>query len=113
MANKLKEFLFPSKEKEEFDSTTVVIKKNDIKKDNKQNSAYVSAQPIIYTPKVFSQVEEIANDLLNNISVIVDLTSCELSEAKRICDFLNGVSYSINGKVSKVAKLVYLFAPKE
>lgn len=111
MANKLKDFLFPNKEKEEFDSTTVVINKKDLKTDNK-NFNTVSNQPIIYTPKIFSQVEEIANDLLANKSVIVDLTVCELTEAKRICDFLNGVSYSINGKVSKVAKLVYLFSPR-
>lgn len=112
MANKLKEFLFPSKEKEEFDSTTVVINKKDIKNDSKSYSAQPNSQPIIYTPKIFSQVEEIANDLLANKSVIVDLTACDLAEAKRICDFLNGVSYSINGKVSKVAKLVYLFSPR-
>ena len=70
------------------------------------------SRPNIVTPKVFAQVEEVANQLLMGRSVIVDLTSTEINEAKRICDFLNGVSYAINGKVEKIAKLVYLFSPK-
>lgn len=69
--------------------------------------------PSIITPKIFNQVEGIANTILSGTSVIVDLTSTELSQAKRICDFLNGVTYAINGKVEKIAKLVYLFAPNK
>ena len=34
-----------------------------------------------------------------------------LEEAKRICDFLNGVTFALNGKVEKIAKLVYMFTP--
>ena len=44
-------------------------------------------------------------------SVIVDLTNTDLTIAKRICDFLNGVCYSLGGNVKKIAKLVYLFSP--
>ena len=68
-------------------------------------------RPNIVTPKTFSQVEEISNHLLDGVSVIVDLTSTEISEAKRICDFLNGVTFALNGKVEKIAKLVYMFTP--
>ena len=70
-------------------------------------------QTNIITPTQFSQVEEISNELMAGKSVIVDLTSCEINEAKRICDFLNGVSYALNGNVKKVAKLVYLFTRKD
>lgn len=72
-----------------------------------------SNSPSIITPKVFTQVEGIANTILSGTSVIVDLTNTELSQAKRICDFLNGVTFAINGKVEKIAKLVYLFAPNK
>ncbi|MDY2888863.1 MAG: cell division protein SepF [Candidatus Caccosoma sp.] len=110
MGNKLKDFLFPSKEKNELDSTTIIVKENNKVTNNTKNIGVNS--PNIITPKVFSQVEEIANELLNGRSVIVDLTDTEINEAKRICDFLNGVTFAINGKVEKVAKLVYLFSPK-
>lgn len=109
MGNKLKDFLFPIKEKNELDSTTIIVKEKNTNENNKNIGV---ASPNIITPKVFSQVEEIANEMLNGRSVIVDLTDTELTEAKRICDFLNGVTFAINGKVEKVAKLVYLFSPK-
>lgn len=72
-----------------------------------------NGQTNIITPTMFSQVEQISNELIKGKSVIVDLTSCPIDEAKRICDFLNGVCYALNGKVKKVAKLVYLFTPSE
>lgn len=112
MSNKFKNFLFPSKENNQLDSTTVVIKKDEINNNNEKKQNF-SSKPNIFTPKVFSQVEEIAEELLKNKSVIVDLTSTELLEAKRICDFLNGVSFALNGSVEKIAKLVYLFTPKQ
>lgn len=115
MANKLKDFLFPSKDPNEFESTTVVIKKEELgnmeNTNNKTINKKSDGSPNIFTPTVFAQVEVIANELLAGKSVIVDLTSTELAQAKRICDFLNGVTYALNGKVNKIAKLVYLFAP--
>ena len=71
----------------------------------------MTSRPNIVTPKQFAQVEEVAIQLLDGRSVIVDLTTTEVSEAKRICDFLNGVTFALNGKVEKIAKLVYMFTP--
>ena len=107
MANKIKEFLFPEKNKEDFETSTIVVNANKVVE--KEKNVSVNKQPNIFNPIMFSQVEEIANELINGNSVIVDLTSTNLEEAKRICDFLNGVSYSLNGSVQKIAKLVYLF----
>ncbi len=110
MGKKLKDFLFPARGKDELDSTTIVVKKEEL---NDTNTPIMNnTSPNILTPKVFSQVEGVANELLSGRSVIVDLTETELTEAKRICDFLNGVTFALNGKVDKVAKLVYLFSPK-
>lgn len=67
-------------------------------------------KPLIITPKEYCQVEEITNHLLKGQSVIVDLTATDVEIAKRICDFLNGVIFVVEGKVEKVAKLVYLFS---
>lgn len=112
MANRLKDFLFQSKDNNELDSTTIVLNKQSEQTSNvKVNNQINKNSTQIITPKVFSQVESIANQILNGQSVIVDLTSTEISEAKRICDFLNGVTFAINGKVEKIARLVYLFAP--
>lgn len=109
MANKLKDFLFPAKNKNELETTTVIVKKEEI--INPQPTKVMTSRPNIVTPKMFAQVEEVAIQLLDGRSVIVDLTTTEVSEAKRICDFLNGVTFALNGKVEKIAKLVYMFTP--
>ena len=109
MANKLKDFLFPAKNKNELETTTVIVKKEEI--INPQPTIVMTSRPNIVTPKQFAQVEEVAIQLLDGRSVIVDLTTTEVSEAKRICDFLNGVTFALNGKVEKIAKLVYMFTP--
>ena len=75
---------------------------------NKSNN---SSKNII-TPKAFAEVESIANDILAGNSIIVDLTGTDIAEAKRICDFLNGVTFAIGGSVEKIVRLVYLFNPK-
>ena len=112
MANKLKDFLFQNKDSNDLESTTIVIKKDDkLLSNQKTNNSVTKPSTQIITPKIFSQVESIANQIINGSSVIVDLTSTDIAEAKRICDFLNGVTFAINGKVEKIARLVYLFAP--
>lgn len=121
MANKLKEFLFPNKERKDYDTTTIevepqmtekeVVSKPTVTTFNAQ-TATNSNSPAILTPKSFAEVETVAIELLDRKSVIVDLTETDIDEARRICDFLNGVTYAINGSVQKVAKLVYLFVPQ-
>lgn len=121
MANKLKEFLFPSKERKEYDTTTVevnakmeeneAVSKPMVTSFNAQTAVNANS-PAILTPKSFAEVETVAIELLDRKSVIVDLTETDIDEARRICDFLNGVTYAINGSVQKVAKLVYLFVPQ-
>ena len=109
MANKLKNFLFPSKDEDEFNTTTIQIDKDTIKDSGDSNNANTT----IFNPIEFKDCENIANELLNRKSVIVDLTNTNIQEAKRICDFLNGVTYAVNGSVKKIAKLVYLFNPNK
>ena len=65
MGSKLKNFLFPSKEKNEFDSTTIVITKEEVKKMNNKTTTNTTSKPNIFTPKIFAQVEEIANEYVN------------------------------------------------
>lgn len=119
MGNRLKEFLFPSKDKNEFETTTVELSRKELNSNptitsfNAATDNSSLSSPSILTPKSFMEVETVAMELLNHRAVIVDLTATNIDEAKRICDFLNGVTYAINGQVKKVAKLVYMFTPQE
>jgi len=107
MAGKLNDFLFPNKEKNELDSTTIVLNNEKTQVINNKTE-----NPTIFSATSFAQVENLANQLLTGNSIIVDLNTAEITEAKRIVDFLNGVCFAIDGKVEKVARLIYLFSPR-
>ncbi|MCI5746164.1 MAG: cell division protein SepF [Erysipelotrichaceae bacterium] len=115
MANKIKDFLFPNKDNN-VETQTIEINTYSMNNQEKNKEIFNSSdasQPKIVYAKKFFEVENIANDLIKGVSVIVDLSNTELIEAKRICDFLNGVIFTLNGKVSKIAKFIYLFSPSQ
>lgn len=62
-------------------------------------------------PQSFEDARLAADGLKDGHQQIINLekTTAEMSE--RIIDFLNGVTYALNGFVEKVGDRVYLFAP--
>ncbi len=65
----------------------------------------------IYVPRVFDQVQEIADDLKAGKAVLVNYERVEQEEQRRICDFINGVCYIVNGEVKRVSTSMVLYAP--
>lgn len=65
----------------------------------------------IYVPRSFDQVPEIADDLKAGRAVLVNYERVELEEQRRICDFINGVCYIMNGEVKRVSTAMVLYAP--
>ena len=65
----------------------------------------------IYVPRSFDQVQEIADDLKAGRAVLVNYERVELEEQRRICDFINGVCYIMNGEVKRVSSAMVLYAP--
>ena len=65
----------------------------------------------IYTPQNFDSVSEIADALKSKRSAIVNYERVELSEQRRICDFLNGVCYVQNGDVRRITATMVLYVP--
>ena len=65
----------------------------------------------IYVPRSFDQVPEIADDLKSGRAVLVNYERVELEEQRRICDFINGVCYIMNGEVKRVSTAMVLYAP--
>ena len=65
----------------------------------------------IYVPRSFDQVQEIADDLKAGRAVLVNYERVELEEQRRLCDFINGVCYIMNGEVKRVSTSMVLYAP--
>jgi cell division inhibitor SepF len=69
--------------------------------------SYVSVR----LPQSFDDARMAADGLKDGRQQIVNLEKTSPEMAERIIDFLNGVTYALNGFVEKVGDHVYLFAP--
>ena len=65
----------------------------------------------VVKPERYEDVPQIADHLLNRRTVVLNLESSNKEMSKRIIDFLSGVAYAIDGKLSNVAVNTYLITP--
>lgn len=65
----------------------------------------------IRLPVTFEDARLAADGLKEGRQQIVNLEKTPQEMSERIIDFLNGVTYALNGFVEKVGDRVYLFAP--
>ncbi|UQS85544.1 cell division protein SepF [Apilactobacillus apisilvae] len=75
--------------------------------DNKKSDSKIS----VFEPRIYSDVKVIAKKLINNYAVIINFDNADDKTTKRIIDFLNGVIFTIDGKIERISELVFLFSP--
>ncbi len=69
--------------------------------------------PNVYFPKSYFDVPSMADALLENTPIIINLTIVDYKTKLRILDFICGVAYVTGAKRSMLEKSIYLFSPKE
>jgi len=62
-------------------------------------------------PTCIDEAPQVAEQIKDQLPVIVNLEDVPDSEARRIVDFLGGVVYGLNGTMKKVARSVFICAP--
>jgi cell division inhibitor SepF len=65
----------------------------------------------VYSPRSFQDVVEVADALRNRQVVIVNLQNADRTLLQRVVDFTSGVTYTIDGKIQKLAEAIYLVVP--
>ncbi|MBE6686147.1 MAG: cell division protein SepF [Ruminococcaceae bacterium] len=65
----------------------------------------------VVRPERFETVTQIADHLINNRTVVLNLEATNKETAKRMIDFLSGVAYSIEGNLKKVANNTFVITP--
>ncbi|MBQ2989138.1 MAG: cell division protein SepF [Clostridia bacterium] len=65
----------------------------------------------VVRPTTFANVTEIADYLMHNCTVVLNLEATNTEEAKRLLDFLAGVAYSIDGQLKNIAVNTYIITP--
>ncbi len=87
----------------------------DEKPDRKNKVVNIHAttqlQVILVKPERFENAAEIADHLREKRTVVLNLESTNKDVARRLLDFLSGVTYAQDGKIKKVAVSTYIITP--
>ncbi len=68
-------------------------------------------QVVLTKPEKFSDAREIADDLNEKRTIVLNLESTNKDEALRLLDFLSGVAYANGGEIKKIAKSTFIITP--
>ena len=71
----------------------------------------VGAKVHIVAPARFADAQEIANRLMSNQPVIVNMQTAERDLQRRMIDFCSGATYALSGGMERVADEVFLLTP--
>ncbi|WP_105956270.1 cell division protein SepF [Apilactobacillus quenuiae] len=75
--------------------------------DNKKGDSKIA----VFEPRIYTDVKTIAKKLIDNFAVIINFDSADDKTTKRIIDFLNGVIFTIDGRIERISEMVFLFSP--
>lgn len=70
-----------------------------------------SSKMCLFEPRVFSDTQDIADELKNRRTTLVNLQRIDKVSAKRIIDFLSGTVYAIGGDIRRVGTDIFLCTP--
>lgn len=73
--------------------------------------ATTQLQVVLVNPINFENASEIADHLGSRRTVVLNLESTPKDIARRLIDFLSGVTYALDGKIKKVAVSTYILTP--
>jgi len=66
---------------------------------------------VVLEPASFADAREIAETLKLKKCILLNMRKTDKELARRIVDFLSGISYAIEGQSQKVADQIFLFTP--
>ena len=66
-----------------------------------------------FAPGEFGDAREIADNVMANLPVIVNLQTADHELKRRMIDFCSGVTYALGGGMERVAKNVFLITPSD
>lgn len=68
-------------------------------------------QVVLTKPEKFSDARDIADNLNEKRTIVLNLESTNKDEALRLLDFLSGVAYANDGEIKKIAKSTFIITP--
>ncbi len=68
-------------------------------------------QMIVVEPETFDECKNIADNLRKRCPVVINFEKADDDIAKRIVDFVSGVTYALDGSMQKVGRDIFLCVP--
>lgn len=65
----------------------------------------------VHVPQNFDHVKVIGDELKKKNAVIVNYEMLAVHDQRRICDFLNGLTYVLDGNVKRISNNIVLYVP--
>ena len=75
------------------------------------NDADSNIELKVVRPADFEEVSDIADYLLSGCTVVLNLELLDQASTIRMLDFLNGVTYSMDGEIKNVSRSTYIITP--
>ena len=66
---------------------------------------------ILFSPKSFDEAGELVNYLNQNLTVVMTLEGVQGDMARRLLDFLSGIAFALQGKITPVSAKTYFITP--
>jgi len=77
-----------------------------------QKKALQNPQITIVDPRLYSEVQEIADYVLNNQTVIINFRRMDHEQATKMIDFLMGVTYAVKGDIQRLDEELFICTPQ-
>ncbi len=77
----------------------------------KKPSQSQSMEVCVIKPSSMEDTREIADSLLENSTVVLNLEGMDVELAQRIIDFTSGACYSLGGRLQKVSSYIFILTP--
>lgn len=95
------------------------VKKHQQNISGKENVVAINQKQImkkprisIVEPRLYSEVQEVSDVLLENQSVIINFRRMDNEQAAKMIDFLMGVTYAIKGDIQRLGEEIFICTPQ-
>lgn len=78
---------------------------------NAKKTASATMEVCVIKPTTMEDTREIADTLIDNCTVILNLEGLDMELAQRIIDFTSGACYAIGGSLQKVSSYIFILTP--
>ena len=69
-------------------------------------------QVTLFNPKTFDEAGELVTQLQQNRSVVMTLEGLPTENARRLLDFMSGITFALQGKITPVSAKTYFISPQ-